>query len=241
MNKFLIGLKDISLAIVGGFMITSSAYAGSSVYYGIQLDELEYRFGDTGDEITAWSSNVFVGPDELKIHWASEAEYATKESSFEKLENQILLQKPISDFFDLHGGVRFDSPKGPDRWYGVVGVSGIAPQWIDVDANFFLSEKGDASLRLDTEYELLITNKLILTPTLEINYAFSEDAEIGSGTGLNDAELGMRLSYDILDRAISPFMGVLYEHKFGDTADFSKEENSDTKGWSFLVGTKLLF
>ena len=241
MNKFLIALRYLGIALVGAVLVISTSYAESSVYYGIKLDELEYRFGDTGDEFTTWDSDVFVGTDELKIRWLSEGEYNTDVSSFETLENRLVLQKPISDFFDLHAGVRIDTPKGPDRWYGVIGVSGLAPQWIDVDSNFFLSEKGDASLRLDAEYELLITNQLILTPSMEINYVFSEDTEIASGTGFNDAEIGIRLSYDILDRTLSPYIGTSYEQKFGDTADFAREDGEDTQGWSLVVGTKFLF
>ena len=90
--------------------------------------------------------------------------------------------------------MRLDTPsKEQDRLYGVIGVTGLAPQWIEVDADIFFSEKGNTSARLDAEYELLITNYLILQPSVDINFAFSDDKAIGVGSGLNSIEAGLRL------------------------------------------------
>ncbi|MBT7665642.1 MAG: hypothetical protein HN608_12035, partial [Rhodospirillaceae bacterium] len=49
--------------------------------YGGQLEELEYRAGDEGEEIMAWGGNAFVGTDELKLRWISEGEYDNRDSS----------------------------------------------------------------------------------------------------------------------------------------------------------------
>ena len=157
------------------------------------------------------------------------------------MENRLVLQKPISTFFDIKAGVRLDTPEGTDRWFGVLGIAGLAPQWIEIDADLFVSETGDASARLDVEYELLITNRLILIPSAEIDIVFSEDREIGIASGLNSVELGIRLSYDLLDRAISPYIGVVYERKFGRTADFAREEGEDTSAWFGVIGTRMIF
>ena len=148
---------------------------------------------------------------------------------------------PISTFFDAKGGVRLDTPKGTDRWYGVLGISGLAPQWFEVDADLFFSEAGEASARLDIEYELLITNRLILTPSADINVAFSDDTEIGIKAGLTSAEAGLRLSYDLIDRAVSPYLGLVYERKLGNTADLADEEGEDIEGWRAVIGTRIVF
>lgn len=106
---------------------------------------------------------------------------------------------------------------------------GLAPQWFEVDADLFVSETGDGSARLDVEYEGLLTNRLILTPSLELNAAFSEDREIEVGRGFSSAEIGLRLSYDLIDRAVAPYIGVAYERKLGKTADFAKTTARITK------------
>jgi len=153
----------------------------------------------------------------------------------------LFCKKPVSTFFDVKAGLRYDSPEGPDRAYGVLGVVGLAPQWFEIDANFYLSEKGDVSLGFDAEYELLLTNKLILTSSLDISAAFTEDEEISVGKGLNSSELRIRISYDLIDRAFSPYVGVVYERKYGDTADIAREDDERAEDWLFVIGAGLIF
>src|SRR3546814_2641720 len=85
-----------------------------------------------------------------------------RSNHFETLENQIVVRRLVSDFFDAKAGVRLDTPAGPNRVYGVLGFEGLAPQWFEVDGDLFLSEKGDLSSRFSVEYDLLLTNWLIL-------------------------------------------------------------------------------
>ena len=210
-------------------------------FHGLQFEELEYRWGDEDEDLLAWNGDGFVGTDELKLRWLGEGEYDRNARLFENLENRIVLQKPISTFFDIKAGVRADTPDGQDRWYGVLGFAGLAPQWFEIDADLFVSETGDTSVRLDVEYELLLTNYLILTPSVEANVAFSADREIGVGSGFNDIEIGARLSYDVIDRTFSPYVGLVYERKFGQTADFAEDEGEDGEGWHLAVGAKIMF
>ena len=170
------------------------------IFYGVSFEQLEFREGidDSGD-VLAWDGDAFVGNDEWKLRLVSEGEYATEEEVFEVLEHQLAVQRLATDFFDVKAGVRYDAPAGPNRLYGVVGLHGLAQQWFEVDADLFVSEKGDLSARLDADYELLITNRWILTPSAEIDVAFSDDRAIGVGAGFVSAEVGLRLSYDLVD------------------------------------------
>ena len=231
----------ISLFSVMGQANLASAQEKALVFYGAQFEEFEYRKGDDGEDFLTWDGDVFIGTDEVKLRWLSEGEYDQNSNSFEALENRLVLQMPISTFFDMRGGVRVDTPKGVDRWYGVLGVTGLAQQWFEVDADLFVSENGNASARLEVAYELLLTNYWILTPSAEINVALSSDREIGIGSGINDIELGARLSYDVIDRSFSPYLGVVYERKLGQTADFTRDENDDLGGWRLAIGARLMF
>lgn len=227
--------------VIALFATPVQAQEKDLIFYGVQMEQLEYRQGDTGQNLLVLDGDAFVGTDEIKLRWQGEGEYDTDGDVLEKMENRLLLQTPISTFFDLKGGVRLDSPEGTDRWFGVIGVAGLAPQWIEVDADLFVSETGDVSARLDAEYELLITNRLILIPSAEIDIAFTEDREIGVASGLNSVELGLRLSYDLVDRTLSPYVGIVHERKFGRTADFAREEGEDTAAWFGVVGVRLMF
>ena len=211
------------------------------VVWGIQMEQLEYRRGDEDEDVFAWDGDAFIGTDEVKFRWLGEGQVFLDEDVVEELENRFVVQTPISDFFDAKAGVRVDTPTGPDRLYGVLGVAGLAQQWFEVDADLFVSEKGDVSTRLDAEYEILLTNRLILTPSLELDFAFTEDEEIGVGGGLSSGEFGLRLSYDLVDRFIAPYIGVEYERKFFDTADLARNEGEDVGALFGVVGVRIIY
>ena len=88
---------------------------------------------------------------------------------------------------------------------------------------------------------MLLTNYWILSATLDATVAFSEDREIGVGKGLVSSETGLRLSYDLVDRAFSPYVGVVHERKYGDTADFAEAEGAGTEDWFAVVGARITF
>jgi len=133
-------------------------------FYGLQADALEYRYGDSGEELGYWSTEAWWGTDELKALWLSEAEYSFDHDSWETLDNRLALQTPVSDFIDLRGGLRFDTPDGENRQYAFVGLNGLLPYWLEMDSNLYVNEYGDLSLDLALEYELLLNNRLHLTP-----------------------------------------------------------------------------
>ena len=241
MKKALFALMATGTCGMSVLGTPANAQETNLIFYGLQMEQLEFRRGDTSENLFVWDGDAFVGTDEIKLRWLGEGEVDLDSGRAEKLENRLVLQTPISDFFDAKAGVRLDSPDGPGRWYGLIGVTGLAPQWFEIDADLFFAETGDVSARLDIEYELLFTNKLILTPSVEINVAFSDDREVGVGSGVSDIELGLRLSYDVLDRAISPYIGVGYERKFGRTKDFALAAGEDPDIWFITVGTKILF
>lgn len=240
--KKLILSAVLAFAFAPALLVSQAqAQSASPLFYGLQVDELELRRGDENEDRLVWNLDAFVGNDEVRFRWLSKGDYDRKATSFEGLENQFVVQIPVSTFFDVKAGVRADTPKGPDRWYGVVGITGLAPQWIDVNADLFVNEMGKASARLNAEYELLITNRLILTPSVDLNAAFSDDTKIEIKSGLTSAELGMRMSYDVVDRLFSPYVGIVYEGKLGGTADLARKEGRDYETWFGVVGVKMAF
>jgi len=215
----------------------------SKKFWGLQLEEFEYRYDDdSGDKLGVWDGDIFYGTDEHRFHWLTKGEYEIEAGIFSMLENQFVLQAPISDFFDAKAGLRFATAEGlPNRRYAVVGIAGLAPQWFEVDLNFYLSEKGDASAGMSAEYELLLTNRLILTSSFAADIAFSNDLGIGVGSGLSSSELGLRLSYDVIDRSISPYIGIAQENLYGKTADLAKDDGESTDEFLLVLGARIVF
>lgn len=229
-----------SLSLLMASQVSLAAEAKN--FWGIQFEEFEYRYNDDGDyKLGVWDGDIFYGTDEYKFRWLTKGEYESKTSNFSTLENQFVIQAPISDFFDAKAGFRFDTPEGENRSYAVVGIAGLAPQWFEVGLKFYVSEKGDTSASIDAEYELLLTNRLILTTSLATDIAFSSDVDIGIGSGLNSTELGLRLSYDLIDRSFSPYIGVVRENLYGKTADLAEHDGESSGELSIVLGVKIMF
>lgn len=206
----------------------------------VRLDQLEYRAGEDSN-VAAWDLEASWGSDEWKLALESEAEYAIRADAFETLENRLVVRRMVSEFFDARAGLRFDTPAGPDRVYGLLGFEGLARQWLEVDGDLFLSEKGDLSARFGAEYDLLITNRLILQPVAEIDLAAADDRDIGQGQGVTAVEIGLRLRYELIDRSVAPYVGLHWEKQLGETAELARAEGEDTDAARVVVGIKLLF
>lgn len=227
----------LAAATLAGAFLAPSALA-EPLIWGIQAEQFEYRVNDDAS-VLAWDSDAIIGSDELKFVWRSEGEYELRERALETLENQARLQFPISDFFDGIAGVRVDTPDGPDRVYGVLGLHGLTQQWFEIDADLFLSDH--PSFRFEVEYEALITNRIILTPSVEIDLPFTDDEALGIGAYGPKLEAGARLSYDLIDRAVAPYVGLHYERVFGRTADLARADGEDAGELFFVAGAKLMF
>lgn len=213
----------------------------AKTFWGVSAEKLEYRYSDSDEELAVIEGDAFYGTDELKFRWLFSGEWEAADNAWESLENQFVAQIPVDDFWDAKAGIRIDTPEGEDRVYGVLGLTGLAPQWFEVDTNLYISNEGDASVDFEAEYELLITNHWIVSATFESLVAFSEDREIGVGTGLNSTELGMRLSYDLVGRVFAPYVGVVHERKYGNTADLSRNSGGGTEDWFAVVGARVMF
>tara|TARA_R110000787_G_scaffold63679_11_gene144048 strand:- start:140215 stop:140922 length:708 start_codon:yes stop_codon:yes gene_type:complete len=235
-------MKRVS-AFLGLFLatfLTSPSVNAEPLIWGVRIEQLENRFtGDAQSDVLAWDGDALIGTDELKFVIRNRGEFETRSDTLETMETQLRLQKPISTFFDAVAGVRFDTPDGRDRVHGVLGIHGLAPLWFEVDADLFVSDKPSA--RFEAEYEALITNYLILTPSIELDVPLRDDNRAGVAAWGPTMEIGARLSYDLVDRAVAPYIGVHYERVFGDTLDIREEEGEEGDGLFFVAGLRLMF
>lgn len=232
-------LVAVMAGVVYGAVGTVTAHA-EALQWAVRAERAEYRLGANTD-VLAWQGDAYVGYDELKLRYIGDGEYALADKALDRFENQIVLQTPISTFFDAKAGIRYDRPKGPDRLYGTVGVQGLAPQWFAVDVDLFISESGDTSIRFDGDYEALITNWIVLTPTIEFELPFTDDQAIGVGAWGPRLETGLRLSYDLVDRTISPYVGIHYERRFGKSADLARAGGGNASAVFGVIGVRLKF
>ena len=120
------------------------------------------------------------------------------------------------------------------------GVQGLAPYWFELDVTAYVGDDGRTSLSAEAEYELLLTQKLILQPRAELNLYGKNDAENGLGSGLSDLAVGLRLRYEF-SRQFAPYIGVEWTDTYGDTADYRRAAGQDTSGTQFVAGLRFWF
>ncbi|MES2822323.1 MAG: copper resistance protein B [Pseudomonadota bacterium] len=187
---------------------------------------------------SALEAQAWVGKDFHKLWLKTDVE--RRDSNTEDAEIQVLYSRALNPFWDLQMGARHDLKPTPDRTWGVLGVRGLAPYFFDLDAALFVSDSGHTAARFSVDYELLLTQRLILTPTIEINFYGQNDTETATGSGLSDAKTGLRLRYEI-QREFAPYVGIQWQKKFGNTADFDKGTGDVVSDMELVVGLHAWF
>lgn len=204
-----------------------------------QADRLEYQSRE-GKPVVLWDLEAWVGRDYNKLYLESEGIWSLDDEEIAEAEVELLYGRTITSFWDLQVGVRHDLRPDPDRTFAALGIQGMAPYWFEVDATAYVSEDGDISAALEVEYDLLLSQRLILQPRLETSIAVQEVEEYGVGQGFNDIELGLRLRYEIR-RELAPYIGISWHRKLGETADLAEAEGDDIETTSFVVGVKVWY
>ena len=200
------------------------------------LTEYQARKGRDGYE---WNSEAWYGGDIDRLWLKSEGD-GTFGEPVERAEVQALYSRAIDPYVNLHGGLRYDFKPNPSRIYATIGVEGLAPSFFDIEGALFLSNKGEVMARAEGFYDQRITQRLILQPRVELNLAAQNSRSIGVGAGLSDAEIGLRLRYDIR-REFAPYIGVQYQRAFGRTRIYLREAGEKGGGWQFVSGIRTWF
>lgn len=201
------------------------------------LDQLEMR-DVGGDNTLSWDGQGWLGRDLHKIWFKTDGERTA--GSTDEAELQFLYSKVIARYWDFQLGVRHDFKPSPSRSWAAIGFKGLAPYFFDIDAAAFIGESGRTALRFEAEYELLITQRLILTPDIEINLYGQNDPDAGIGAGLSDLEAGLRLRYEIR-REFAPYIGVNWSRLFGSTADFARIAGEKSSETQLVIGLRAWF
>lgn len=214
-----------------------SADGDDRIYSFFQMDQNEVRLGDHNGY--AWEAQGWLGTDFDKAFLKTKGEREFG-GSVEAAEVQLLYSRLVSDFFDVQVGARYDFEPNPSRAHAVLGLQGLAPQWFEVDAALFVSDEADVTARFEAEYDLLITQRLVLQPLLELNLSVQDIDDLDIGAGLTGLEAGLRLRYEFR-REIAPYIGIAYERDLFKTADIARREGHDVDSLAFVAGLRLFF
>lgn len=199
------------------------------------LFEYQSRSGEGGYR---WDGEGWFGGDLNRLVVKSEGEGSA--SNVQSGEIQALYSRAIAPFTDFQVGVRHDFEPGPSRTFLTLGFESLLPYRLKAGAAVFVGERGQVLGRLEGSYDFRLTQRLVLQPRVELNLAAKNDAATGIGSGLSDAELGLRLRYEIR-REFAPYLGVSFERSLGDTAGFARTSGERVEKTSLVAGIRAWF
>ncbi len=128
----------------------------------------------------------------------------------------------------------------PGRGWAALGIEGLAPYLFDVSATLYAGGGGRYAARLRGSYDLLLTQRLVLTPEAEMNLYAKADPARRVGSGLSDIDSGLRLRYEVT-RKFAPYVGASWERRFGATASFARADGEPVSDWRFAFGIRSWF
>ncbi len=189
------------------------------------------------DRLVTWDAEAWYGGDTHKVWLKSEGEW--DDGKLENSEFQLLFSQMLDAFWDAQAGIRFDA-QPTSLVYGVVGVHGLAPQFIETDIALFLSEDGDAHLRLEGDLDIHLTQRLRLTPFVETDLFFQDVDERHRAQGLATLETGLQLAYEV-KREIAPYIELNYETGLGGTRSLLRQEGEAEDALTLRAGLHFWF
>jgi copper resistance protein B len=185
------------------------------------FDRLERSRSSDGDYANAWEVEGWYGGDIDRLWFMSEGERSHE--GVEEARAELLWGHAFNTSWDWLAGVRQDFGQGPSRQWLGAGVQGQAPYFFELQAGFYIGPNGRTAARLEISRDLLLTQRLILTPRLEMNLYGKDDPQRQVRSGLSDAEVGLRLRYEV-SRRFAPYIGIDWQRHFasGDALPFDR-------------------
>jgi copper resistance protein B len=206
-------------------------------FHSLLVDRLE-RARTRENSSTEYELQGWFGRDYDRAVLKAEGE--VDGGTFQDVRTELLWGHAVAAYWDTQLGVRYDGGQEPSRRWLAFGVQGLAPYWFEVEATADVGEQGRTAFRFAAEYELLLTQKLILQPRLETNFHGQRDAARELGSGLSDLVAGVRLRYEIR-REFAPYVGIERADKFGATADYARVAGHDSRETRIVAGLRFWF
>ena len=212
-------------------------FADEHNFAALLVDRLEWVHA-SGNTATAYDLQAWYGRDYDRA--VLKAEGDVDNGKVQEGRAELLWGHAVSPFWDAQLGLRYDHGVGSDRSWLALGVEGLAPYWFEVSATAYMGDESRTALRFDGDYDLLLTQRVILQPRLEMDFYGKSDAARALGAGLADLAVGIRLRYEIR-REFAPYLGIEWAGKYGGTADYARSAGDPTKETRWVAGVRFWF
>ncbi len=212
-------------------------FADEQRFASLLMDRLEWIHA-VHNTAAAYDLQAWYGRDYDRA--VLKAEGDVDGGKLQEARTELLWGHAVASFWDTQLGVRYDGGVDPGRGWLVFGVQGLTPYWFEVDAAAYVGDAGHSALRLSADYELLLTQRLILQPRFEANFYGKDDAARALGSGLSDLAAGIRLRYEIR-REFAPYVGIEWAGKYGGTADCARAAGDAAEETRLVAGVRFWF
>lgn len=178
-------IKTIIASLFISANIASPAFAGmpdDPIVTKLMLDKFEVGNAD-GENPLEWEGGFWIGKDLKKLYFKMEGERAGGET--EGTESKLLLSHAVLPFWDIQGGIGYDTTPDANRTYATIGAQGVAPFYIETDASLSFGKNDQVKLSASFEHEMMLTQRWVLIPELEFDAYAKDDSEMGIGSGLS--------------------------------------------------------
>ena len=211
----------------------------NQIFTHVLFDQFEGRTNGS-DSNLRWDGEAWIGTDMSRL-WVKSEGFAGN-GKVDDGDVEAFYDHPIprTRYFDAQMGVREDLDSGPRRTWGAIGIEGLAPYFFQIAPTFYFRDGGHVAGRLTTTYDLLITQRLIAQPELEMNFYSKRDVQRLIGSGLSDLDTGLRVRYEI-SRKFAPYIGFAYTRKFGDTATLSRQAGETVSAPRLVFGFRFWY
>jgi copper resistance protein B len=200
----------------------------------VMVDSLEWRAGDH-ENLTVWDVQAWVGKDLNKLWLKTDGEMTSDET--ESASAQLLYSRAVAPYWDAQIGWRRDFEPGPAQDWLAIGLHGLAPYFFETELALFVDDEGNTQVDLSAEREWMLTQKWVLSPEIELTANGQNDDQRQQGSGLASLEVSLRLSYEIR-REFAPYVGIVRERTFGNTADYRRAEGEVTGETFWVMGVR---
>lgn len=215
---------------VGGHRVHDEA-----IHYFVLADEFEWQADEHGPAI-GWDGGGWIGRDLDRFWFRTEGAWA--DERLDHAEAHLLYGRAVARWWEVVAGLRQDLRPGRAQTWAMVGVQGLAPYWFEIEASAYLGAGGRTQVRFEAEYELLLTNRLVLQPSFDVDLFGRADPARRRGAGLSSTEAGVRLRYEIR-RELAPYVGVSWHRAFFGTADAARTAGEPVGDARLVVGVRL--
>lgn len=215
----------------------AAAMAPAPGYNQLRIDLAEYQFRK-GHGGYRWEGEAWAG-DLNRFVLRSKGEGSIGHG-LDSAELQGIYSLALDPWWNLQGGIRQDIRPTPARSYATIGIEGLAPYKFDILVAAFLSDKGQLTGRIETTVDERLTQRFVLQPRMELDFSAQNMPAQRLGAGLNSAELGLRLRYEIT-RQFAPYAGFSYSWAVGRAADYVRLAGDSPHQRAIVIGVRSWF